>query len=77
MEYTSLKELYRILIPAFNVKKRLLSLDKNNHITNMDIWNYLTETKWKISHNLTISDIVNDIITVTTESINNYKGEKQ
>ena len=70
MEYTSQKELYLALLPVFNVKKRLLNISKYN-ITNEDIWKYLTLTKWKYSHNLTISEMVNDIIMLDT---NNIKG---
>ncbi len=62
MQYASLKELYILLLPAFNVKKRLLSINKNIKFDNIYIWNYLTENKWKKSLNLTISEIVNDII---------------
>ena len=72
MEYTSQKELYLALIPVFKVKQRLIKTTKYN-ITNKDIWTYLSINKWKNSHNLTISEIVNDIINVDEELINNYK----
>ena len=74
MEYTSQKELYLALLPAFNVKKRLLSITKY-HIDNEDIWTCLANNKWKYSYNLTICEIVNDIITIEAEEINKYKGE--
>ncbi len=76
MEYTNQLELYLKLIPAFNVKKRLINYTRHKHITNENIWHYLVETKWKISYNLTISDIVNDIITVDVDLINKYMGGK-
>jgi len=72
MEYTSQKDLYLALIPAFNVKHRLMQFN-NSKITNKQIWNYLTNNKWKNSHDLTISEIVNDIINVDVEKINDYK----
>ncbi len=72
MEYTSQKELYLALLPVFNVKKRLLNISKYN-ITNEDIWKYLVNNKWKNSYNLTISEVVNDIITIEPEKI---KGEE-
>ena len=74
MEFMSLQQLYRKLIPAFNVKKRLISNSKYKDITNENIWIYLTETKWKISHNLSLPEMVNDIITVDLEEINKYIG---
>ncbi len=61
MEFNSQLALYQALIPVFNVKKRLLS-NMGNNVTNEDIWKHLATTKWKYSHNLTISEIVNDII---------------
>ena len=60
--YASLKELYIMLLPAFNVKRRLLSVSKNVEINNIDIWNYLANNKWRKCSDLTISEIVNDII---------------
>lgn len=69
MEYTSQYDLYKKLLPVFNVKKRLILHSKYKNITNEDIWLYLVETKWKKSHNLCISEIVNDIITIDLEKI--------
>ena len=72
MEFKSLQQLYIKLIPAFNVKKRLILNSKYKEITNENIWSYLTETKWKISKNLSLPDMINDIITADLEEINNY-----
>ena len=69
MEFSSQQELYNKLIPVFNVKKRLINNSEYKDITNEDIWNYLIENKWRTYHNLTISDIVNDIITLDLELI--------
>ena len=77
MEYTSQKELYLSLLPVFNVKRRLLLYGKYNNITNEDIWKYLSVTKWKNSINLTISDMVSDIINLDDKCINKIKGEKK
>lgn len=76
MEFTSLGQLYRKLIPVFNVKKRLINNSRYKHITNEDIWLYLTENKWKKSYNLTFADIVNDIITIDLEEINKSIGDQ-
>lgn len=70
MEYASQHDLYKKLLPVFNVKKRLVIHSKYKYITNENIWLYLIETKWKKSYNLTISEIVNDIITIDLEEIN-------
>lgn len=73
MEYTSQLELYKALLPVFKVKERLLSITNYNDVTNEDIWKYLIVTKWKNSHNLTISEMANDIIMVDAANI---KGAK-
>ena len=41
-EFSSLKELYLNLIPAFRVKNRMIK-NTNLDITNKDIWLYLKE----------------------------------
>lgn len=74
MEFTSQLELYKKLIPAFNVKRRLINNSKYQNITNENIWKYLINNKWKFSHNLTLSEIVNDIITVDLEEIQQSIG---
>ena len=73
MEYTSQLELYKALLPVFKVKERQLSITNYNDVTNEDIWKYLIVTKWKNSHNLTISEMANDIIMVDAANI---KGAK-
>lgn len=75
MEFSSQKELYLKLIPVFNVKDRLIKYSKYKNLTRDNIWNYLIENKWLYSHNLTIQEIVNDIITVELDKINLYKKE--
>ena len=77
MEYNNLTELYKALLPAFNVKKRLLSITPYKNVKNEDIWKCLAVNKWKNSYKLTISDMVNDIIMIDAKDIIKNKGEKQ
>lgn len=72
-EYNNIKELYNALIPAFNVKIRMLKKSNYNDIQKEDIWNYLKNTKWISSINLTISEMVSDIINVDENKIIKYK----
>ena len=72
-EYKSQKELYEGLIPAINVKIKNLKKNKINNITKEDIWDYLKETKWKNSIDLTLADMVQDIIHTNNEELVNYK----
>lgn len=77
MDYSSQLELYQALLPVFNVKRRLLEYAKYTDITDNDIWHYLSINKWKNSHNLTISEIVNDIILIDAHDIFIFKGAKK
>lgn len=72
-EYSSIQELYNALIPAFNVKIRMLRNEKYINIRKKDIWNYLKDSKWVQSINLTISEMVSDIINVEGYKIIKYK----
>jgi len=69
MEFTSQYQLYQKLLPVFNAKKRLIKYHKYEHITNEDMWKYLIENKWRQTYGLTISDMVNDIITLDIAKI--------
>lgn len=72
--YTSVKELYNSLIPAFNVKLRLINKEYD-YITKTDIWNYLKINKWSKDTGLTISDMVDDIIMVDIEKVDEFLKE--
>ena len=74
MEFATQRELYLRILPALRVKQRLLSITKYPNIKNEDIWKYLSNTKCRYSHNLTLNEIVNDIITVQVEEINKFIG---
>ena len=74
MEHKSEEELFNSLRGAFNVKLRLI---KNNYsyIKIIDIWNYLKINKWIKTKNLSISEMVNDIINVDIEKVDKYLKE--
>lgn len=61
MEYESEEELYKALDGAFKVKLRLIKKEYP-YVKKINIWNYLKINKWAKSFNLTISEMVNDII---------------
>jgi len=69
MEYKNQLELYQKLVPVFKVKERLINVSQNNDVTINDIWHYLAVNKWKNSTNLTLADIVNDIINIDVDMI--------
>lgn len=71
-EYKSEKELYEALVPALNVKLRMFKNDNYNYIRKEDIWNYLKDNVWINSVNLSISEMVSDIINVDGMKIVTY-----
>ena len=68
-EYKSQLELFKGLIPAMNVKIKLLKKNNYNNIGYEDIWNYLRDSKWKNSVDLTLADMVQDIIHVDNREL--------
>lgn len=76
-EYKSQEELYQGLIPAIHVKLKLLKKGKYFSITESDIWNYLKESKWKNSINLTLSDMVQDILHTDNSEFAKYKENRK
>ena len=71
-EYKSQVELYQGLVPALNVKIKLLKRSKQTDIKKEDIWNYLRESKWKNSIDLTLADMVQDILHVDNQELVNF-----
>lgn len=71
MEYKTEKELYNSLRGAFQVKLRMIK-DNYDYIKMVDIWNYLKLNKWCKDKNLSISEMVNDIITVEIEKVDMF-----
>lgn len=69
MEYKNQLELYQKLVPVFKVKERLINISQNNDVTINDIWHYLAINKWRNSINLTLADIVNDIINIDVDIV--------
>ena len=76
-EYKTQKELYLNLVPALNVKLRLLKNSKYLTITKEDIWNYLKENKWKTSVDLTLADMVQDIIHVNNDELAKFLNKEK
>lgn len=77
MEYRSQEELYQGLIPALDVKVRFIKRRYFLNIQRKDIWNYLKENKWKNSLDLTLGDMVHDIIHTDNDMIIRYVRERQ
>lgn len=61
MEFESLNDLKQRIMPALKMREeRFLKEGKN--ISAEDIWVYLKNNKWMKSKNLSLNEIVNDIL---------------
>ena len=74
--FNSLEELFKRLKPALTTKQREMLRNHYTYIKVEDIWNYLKETKWKVSASLELSDMVNDILSCSDIDIDNYVKNK-
>lgn len=71
-EFSSKEELYQRVGPALRAKVVELQRLGFNYIQEIDIWNYLIETKWCKSRDLMLSDIVNDILQASHTKIDEF-----
>lgn len=67
IEFKNLLELKNRIEPAIKSKVK-----EFNNITEEDIWNYL-KLKWKKGTNLTLYDLINDIMNLKEIEIKEYK----
>ncbi len=74
--FNNIEALYKRLTPALKSKKKELNRLGYTSISEFDIWSCLKDTKWIKSINLTLADMVNDIMTITEEELAKYKTEK-
>ena len=64
------------LVPALNVKLKLLRRNNYKDITREDIWNYLKDSKWRYGVDLTLADMVQDIIHTDNLEISKFVQSK-
>ena len=73
LKFKSLEELFKKLIPAFNVRVNDLIRKNIIGITKEDIWNYLKNNNWIRREHLTLGEMVDDIINVSDKDLIDYK----
>ena len=76
MNFSSLEELYNRLKPALRTKRRELKENGYGYLKIEDIWNYLKENKWRRSNNLSLNDMVSDILNADNQYIDDFFKEK-
>lgn len=72
IEFNSAAELYGRVKPALRTKLAELKREGYYYLTMEDIWNYLKENKWYESKNLSLSDMVSDILNSENVVIDAY-----
>lgn len=75
-DFSSLEELYHRLLPALECKKRELNDYGYGYLKVEDIWNYLKDSIWTHSSNLSLNEMVSDILNVDNEEVDSYFKEK-
>lgn len=75
-EFKTLEELYLRLKPALYTKKAEMRRNGFEYIQEEDIWNYLTEIKWKKSKDLLLHEMVDDVMNIDDYIIDNYLKQK-
>lgn len=76
LEFNNLQELYDRLKPALRTKQNEMNRVGYNYIKMEDIWNYLKEIKWKKSSNLSLYEMVSDVLNTDNEAIDAYLKQK-
>ena len=76
IEFQNIKQLYNRLLPALRTKKSEMNRVGINYVQEEDIWNYLKEIKWKKANNLSLYEMVNDVLNTDDSLIENYLKNK-
>lgn len=76
IEFSSLKDLYNRIKPALKTKRLELKRSGIDYIKEEDIWNYLTEVKWVNSRNLSLYQMVSDVLNSENIKIDRYVKNK-
>ncbi len=74
-KFKSLEELYKKVLPALRTKVAELKRVNITYINEEDVWNYLKLNKWSKNKNLTLAEMVNDILWVSNLELQKYKKE--
>lgn len=71
-EFRNLEELYNRIKPALYSKRTELKRNHVSYIKEEDIWNYLSENVWLKKEDLTLSEMVTDIMDLKENDIKGY-----
>ena len=74
--FNSLEELYERIKPALITKREEMRRQGYQYIKKEDIWNYLKEIKWRNSKNLSLYEMIDDILNTDSGIIDKYFKDK-
>ncbi len=75
--FSTLKDLYERVLPALKSKVKELKKSHLSFVTERDVWDCLRKSKWNKESDLTLYDIVNDILFIEEKEILNYLHFKE
>ncbi len=76
IEFQNIKQLYNRLLPALRTKKGEMKRVGITYVQEEDIWNYLKEKRWKNANDLSLYEMVNDVLNTDNNLIENYLKNK-
>lgn len=76
IEFATVEELFQRVLPALRTKRRSLAKEKRKEIREEDIWNYLRKSKWSKSKQLTLAEMVDDILHLDETLLDAYIREE-
>ena len=71
-EFKTIDELYNRVKPALYSKVQEFKRNHVTYIKEVDIWNYLSTTRWKRAEHLTVYEMVNDIMSLKLSDMQTY-----
>lgn len=76
IEFSSLKELYQRLSPALETKRMDMIRSGYSYVQKEEIWDYLKNEKWGVDSNLSLAEMVSDILNSDNDAIDRYLRKK-
>jgi hypothetical protein len=76
IKFNSVEELYNRVKPALDAKRDEMLRKQYYYVKSEDIWNYLKDNKWINSRNLSLSEMVDDILSSDDEAVDKYIKDK-
>ena len=70
--FNNATELYQRVFPALKTKKEEINLEFKSNVKEIEIWQYMRNRIWKETVDLTLGDIIEDILNTKNDDIYFY-----